>query len=202
MAIKGWKYSVPGIPDEMFARGRIPMTKEEVRSVVLSKLMLRRDSRVLDIGAGTGSISVEAALIAREGKVYSVEKDREAVSLIKQNLKLFEISNCSVKEGRAPEVLSGLEQVDRVFVGGSSGRMEDILEACVLLMACGGIMVVNCLTLESFFRAYKWFKNSGEFDIDVVQMSIARVEPVGSYSMFKPLNPVFILRGIKEGEKL
>jgi len=135
--IEKWEYITPGIPDHFFIRGDVPMTKEEVRAAALSKMRLSEDSIVFDIGAGTGSIAIECSLICRKGRVYAVERDKEAIELINSNLKKFGVSNAFVVEGNAPLVLESLPYPDRVFIGGSGGNMEEIINwiaATVALM--------------------------------------------------------------------
>lgn len=117
-----------GIPDGEFVRGAVPMTKREVRSLVLSSLMLSADSIVVDIGAGTGSVSVEAALSAYNGAVYAVERKPEALALIAENTVRFHTDNVRIVEGEAPEALDGLPPADAYFIGGSGGRLERILQ--------------------------------------------------------------------------
>ena len=117
-----------GLPDDVFERGAVPMTKREVRAVTMSRLSLREDSVVFDIGAGTGSVTVEAALTAYRGRVYAIEKNREAAALIRKNCRRFAADNVSVVEGSAPEALKGLPAPDAVFVGGSGGNLSSIID--------------------------------------------------------------------------
>lgn len=117
-----------GLPDDVFERGAVPMTKREVRAVTMSRLSLREDSVVFDIGAGTGSVTVEAALTAYRGRVYAIEKNREAAALIRKNCRRFAADNVSVVEGSAPEALKGLPAPDAVFIGGSGGNLSSIID--------------------------------------------------------------------------
>ena len=117
-----------GIPDEAFLREKVPMTKEEVRDISLSKLRLTRQAVIYDVGAGTGSVSIEMALQAEEGTVYAVEKKPEAVELLRKNKKKFAADNLEIIEGLAPEALRGLPAPSHVFVGGSSGNLRAILQ--------------------------------------------------------------------------
>ena len=119
--------AVPGISDDDFLRGDAPMTKEEVRALALSKLRLEAHHVVWDVGAGTGSVSVECALSCPAGRVYAVEKKEEALALLAENRARFHAANLEVVAGTAPEALEALSAPDRVFLGGTSGSLEDIL---------------------------------------------------------------------------
>lgn len=118
----------PGIPDEAFIRGKVPMTKEEVRQVSLCSLRLQKDSVLYDIGSGTGSIAVEAAHLSKGIKVYAIEKKEEALALLAQNKEKFQVANMEIIRGTAPEACNGLEEPTHVFIGGSGGHLMEILE--------------------------------------------------------------------------
>ena len=122
------KYQM-GIPDEDFIRGGIPMTKREVRISVLAEANIKEDSKILDVGAGTGSISIEAALLAPKGKVWAIEKEAEGIDLIRQNSEKFGVENLISIEGLAPDAMSQVsEELDAVIIGGTGGSLEDILD--------------------------------------------------------------------------
>ena len=122
------KYQM-GIPDEDFIRGGIPMTKREVRISVLAEANIKEDSKVLDVGAGTGSISIEAALLASKGKVWAIEKEAEGIDLIRKNSEKFGVENLIAIEGLAPEAMSQIsEELAAVIIGGTGGSLEDILD--------------------------------------------------------------------------
>lgn len=123
------RFLMTGIPEECFVRGQVPMTKSEVRAVIMSKLAVREDDVIYDIGAGTGSVSVELALAAGRGQVFAVECDPEGISLIRQNGEKFGCHNLTAVEGMAPEALTGLPAPDAVFIGGTKGRLDPILDA-------------------------------------------------------------------------
>ena len=177
--------------DECFIRGDIPMTKSEVRAVSLSKLELRKDSVVYDIGAGTGSVSVEAALLVPEGHVYAFEQKEEGCRLISANREKFGISNLTVAAGKAPEILAGYPAPDKVFVGGSGGSLEAILDM-VFQRNPAAQVVLNVIALESLCRVTDYFKRRGmEPDITCVQVSRAQVR--GGYHMMQGQNPVYII---------
>jgi len=183
-----------GIDDELFLRGQVPMTKSEIRSISLSKLQLRPGDVVYDIGAGTGSVSIEMAFQAYEGSVYAVEFNEEALGLIRQNAEQFGVWNLKVIEGKAPKALMDLPVPDRAFIGGSKGNLAEILE--LLVKKNPGIrVVVNAITLETLTEAVSQFKNLGFEDIDIVQIFAAHGKAAGNYHMMLGQNPVFIISG-------
>lgn len=184
---------VPGISDCDFIRGDIPMTKEEVRAVTLSKLKLNNDSVLIDIGAGTGSVSIEAGLLLEKGRVIAVESKSEGIELIKKNAVKFNVSNIEIIKGNAPECLSGIKGFDRVFIGGSGGFLEGILDFADKNIADDGVIVVNAVTLETLWTAKKYFNDREYRETDIVSVNIAKARAAGNYSMFDSYNTVFIL---------
>lgn len=189
---KAW--DVHGLPDEAFIRGDVPMTKSEVRSVSLSKLRLKRNDIVYDIGAGTGSVSVEAALVCTEGTVFAIEKNADAVALIKKNSNNFGTKNLTIVEGYAPQSLTRLPKPDKAFIGGSSGNMHDIIR--LLLGKNPKIrIVVNAIALETLSETLRVFSELHLTEIDIVQMNVSKAKSVGSYHMMNAYNPIFILSG-------
>ena len=197
MSDKQWIYKTGGIPDELFARDEVPMTKAEVRAVTLAKARLQESHVIWDIGAGTGSISVEAALTAVNGQVFAIEKKPEGVQLIKKNIEIFAAANITVCSGIAPEALQGLPEPDRVFIGGSGGNLAEIIRYVHEKMPIGGRVVVNAIVLESLVTSVETMKKYGFGDIDITQVSIAKTVDVGRLHMFKSHNPVFIISGEK-----
>lgn len=183
-----------GIPDEQFLRGQVPMTKAEIRSVSLSKLQLRQDDVVYDIGAGTGSVSVEMAFQAREGSVYAVEVNEEALELIRQNADRFGLPNVKIVSGKAPDALVPLPAPDRAFIGGSKGNLAEILELLVNKNPRIRV-VVNAITLETMAEAVNQFQKLGFEDVEIVQIFAVHGKSVGSYHMMQGQNPVFIISG-------
>ncbi len=177
--------------DEWFIRGDIPMTKSEVRAVSISKLELHSDSVVYDIGAGTGSVSVEMAMQVPEGHVYAFEQKEEGCALILANAKKAGVKNLTVVSGKAPESLSGYPAPDRVFLGGSGGKMEEILDLVTKLNPAVQI-VVNVIALESLSKAMAWFQKKG-WEPEVVCMQVSCAEKRGPYHMMQAQNPIYIL---------
>ena len=181
-----------GLSDELFERGRVPMTKEEVRSVSLSKLRLSADSVCWDIGAGTGSVSVEMALLSYEGRVYAVEKKAEAAELIRVNAKKLRASNLEVIEGDAMECISSLPVPTHVFIGGSSGTLKEIIKF-VTGVNPGVRIVINAITLETLGEAVEAIKELGLTDSEVVSITAARDKRAGDYHLMMGMNPVYII---------
>lgn len=188
---------VPGIPDDMFARGSVPMTKAEIRTIVLSKLRLEQDSVVWDVGAGTGSITVEAALTAARGRVYAVECRPEAVELIRSNQRKFAVNNLSIVAGRAPEALLALPSPDRVVIGGSGGELAAILEVVKNRLCPAGVVVLTCATVETLYHSLNCLREMGFQGIEGVGVTITRLKSQGRYHMLEGLNPVFIVSGVQ-----
>ena len=181
-----------GIKDEEFIRGKAPMTKEEVRTVSLSKLHLTEDSICYDVGAGTGSLSIEMALRAHQGKVWAIEKKEEAVELIRQNKVKFAADNLEIVEGLAPEALTDLPAPTHAFIGGSSGNLKEIVK--LLIEKNPQVrMVINCITLETVSEALETAKEFGFEENEIVQLSAARSKAIGRYHMMMGENPIYII---------
>lgn len=177
--------------DEWFIRGEIPMTKSEVRAVSVSRLELQTNSIVYDIGAGTGSVSVEAALKVPKGHVYAFEQKEEGCALIRANAEKAGLTNLTVVPGKAPESLAGYPAPDRVFLGGSSGNMEEILDMVTELNPAVQL-VINVIALESLNQAMAWFQKKG-WEPEVVCMQVSRAAKRGPYHMMQAQNPIYIL---------
>lgn len=183
--------STHGIKDECFIRGKAPMTKEEVRAVSLMKLGLFEDSVCYDVGAGTGSVSVEMALRAHQGKVYAIEKKEDALALILENKKKFAADNLEIIGGCAPEAMEALPAPTHAFIGGSSGNLKDIIR--LLLEKNPEVkIVINCITLETVGEAMEAIRQFGFQERDIVQMSVSRSKEVGRYHMMMGENPIYI----------
>lgn len=187
-----WPYASSGIPDELFIRGDVPMTKQEVRAVALAKLRLTATDTVWDVGAGTGSVSIEAALVARAGSVWAVERNAAGVRLIRENADAFGCGNVHAVPGVAPEALAKLPVPDAVFVGGSAGELPSIVEAA-LAKNSQVRLCVPCVTVETLTEACALLSGSRFKGFEACQVSVARAEAVGSHHLMKAQNPVFLV---------
>lgn len=187
-----WPYASSGIPDELFIRGDVPMTKQEVRAVALAKLRLAATDTVWDVGAGTGSVSIEAALVARAGSVWAVERNATGVRLIRENADAFGCGNVHAVPGVAPEALAKLPVPDAVFVGGSAGELPSIVEAA-LEKNSQVRLCVPCVTVETLSEACALLSGSRFKGFEACQVSAARAEAVGSHHLMKAQNPVFLV---------
>ncbi|MCF6178306.1 MAG: precorrin-6y C5,15-methyltransferase (decarboxylating) subunit CbiE [Geopsychrobacter sp.] len=185
-----------GIPDDEFATVKKLITKEEVRVVTLAKLKLRHDMCLWDIGAGSGSISIEADHLLPNGLIFAVERNEECRRFIKQNLQKFNTRNVQLVEGDAPACLENLPDPDRVFIGGSGGHLWDILDLVDQRLTSGGRIVLNAITLDTLTSASEFFGNAG-YELEVVTVNISRTRPLTSYKMFEAYNPVYILTAVK-----
>lgn len=192
---KKWGYVTPGIPDDWFAKNGVPMTREEVRCLTLCKIRLKRDSVVYDIGSGTGSIAVEAALLAGEGMVYAVEKNGRAAELIAGNARRFGVNNLRVVSGEAPAALAGLPLADRIFVGGSGGRLKEILSAAAEKLKEGGRLVVNAVTVETLAVSVETLAELGFSELETLSLTVAKTAQAGRARVWKGMNPVFLIVG-------
>lgn len=190
--LRAWKHSLPGLPDEAFLRDKVPMTKQGIRILSLAKLGLTEDAVVYDIGAGTGSVSVEAALLCPKGEVYAIERKPEAAELIRRNRVRFQAANLIVVEGTAPEALKDLPAPTHAFVGGSGGNLMEIIEA-VRSRNPAVRFAVNAVTLETIAQLQRiplCFPEYGDMELLQANLSVGRA--VGRYHMMSAENPVMI----------
>jgi precorrin-6Y C5,15-methyltransferase (decarboxylating) len=189
-----------GIPDSEFVRGDVPMTKEEVRSVSLSKLRLTKSAVVYDIGAGTGSVSVEMARIANNGKVYAIERKEEACSLIEKNCRKLACTNVEIIKSYAPEGLDGLPAPTHVFIGGSGGNMKEIVQRVFDKNPMARV-VINTIAMESTAEALDIINTLPVQDAEIVSLNVARSRKIAKYNMMTGNNPVFVFSFTGRGEK-
>ncbi|MBE6512401.1 MAG: precorrin-6y C5,15-methyltransferase (decarboxylating) subunit CbiE [Methanobrevibacter olleyae] len=182
-----------GIPDEEFIRGKVPMTKSEVRAVCLSKLSLSPTDIAYDIGCGTGSVTIEMAFSAYEGKVYAFDKNEDAIALLEQNCQKFHLDNVDGICGLAPECLKDLPVPDVAFIGGSSGNMDEIVS---YLHGINDKMrfVITAVTLENAMAGLDSLKNVG-ISGDIVQVAVSKGKQIGDLHMLMAQNPIFIISG-------
>jgi len=188
-----WKYKTPGIPDEEFERlDKVPITKEEVRVVQISKARLKRGYTVYDIGCGSGSISVEAAIqVESAGKIYAVDFDPKAIDLTKKNLEKFG-SNVTTILGNAKEKISELPQADAIFIGGTGGDTKEILELCYDKIKSGGRIVLGIILIETLFSVLELIKKLN-LSVDITQITISKSRKTTTGTMMLARNPVTII---------
>ena len=193
-----WQYKTPGIPDELFERlPGIPLSKKEVRLLILSALRLTENSVVWDIGAGTGTITIEIALLCPQAKVTAIERDNEVASLIRRNCQLFQVENVEVFEGIAPDCLTEIKQPpDRICVEGGK-LVKDILIKVWDYLPIEGRVVATANNLESLYQISEALAQLQARNVEVVQSSINRLETRGINQVFAAIAPIFILSGEK-----
>ncbi len=193
-----WPYVTPGIPDELFERlPGIPLSKREVRLLIVSQLRLMPDSVLWDIGAGTGTIPVESGLLCPKGRIVAVERDEEVVSLIRRNCERFGVGNVEVIFGSAPECLQDLpERPQRVCIEGGRPIKAMLKEVWQYLLPKGRI-VATAGNLESLYAISESFAELQVRNIEVVQSAVNRLETRGNHQVFAAVNPIFILSGEK-----
>jgi precorrin-6Y C5,15-methyltransferase (decarboxylating) len=189
-----------GIPDSNFlAFSDRPglMTKKEIRVLVLGELSLQPGQVIWDVGAGTGTVSIEIARLFPDSQVYAIEKTAAGTSLIEQNCRRFQLQNVISIHGSAPEILHRLRPPNRIFIGGSGGEISKILGVCALRMSPGGVIVLAMATLEHLAAVLSWkeerIRREPNWNCRIMQVQLSRSVPVGSLTRFDPLNPVTIV---------
>lgn len=188
-----------GLPDAAFVRGKVPMTKQEIRILTLVKAKIGPRDIVYDIGAGTGSLSIEAARLAPEGHVYAVERKEEAIRLIEANGERFGLENLSVIKAEAPAGLENLPLADAVLIGGSGGHLASILDCVAEKLREGGRLVLNCITVQTLAAALDYLHaHETVYRYEAVQVQVSRLRRVGPYDMAEAQNPVYIITCTKE----
>ncbi|MBR7024834.1 MAG: precorrin-6Y C5,15-methyltransferase (decarboxylating) subunit CbiT [Selenomonadaceae bacterium] len=187
------------IDDEEFIRGNVPMTKQEIRILTLAKAQIKSGSIVADIGAGTGSITIEAARLARNGKIFAIERKAEAVELIKRNVEKFSVDNVEIIQAEAPDGLEKLPALDAAIIGGSGGKIEQILNTINSKLKIGGRVVVNAITIQTSAGSLEYFRTH-DWNYDAFQVQITRLKKIRAYDMTQALNPVWIITAEKQKE--
>lgn len=183
-----------GIADEEFIRQDVPMTKQEIRILSLVKAQIAPDAVVYDIGAGTGSISIEAARLAPQGEVYAIEREAAGISLIRANAANFAVSNVRVIQAEAPDGIAGLPDADAILIGGSGSRLPEILEAVTPKLKARGRLVLNCITVQTLMQCIEFMReHSDTYIYEAIQVQVTRLQQVGTYDMAKANNPIYIV---------
>lgn len=192
-----WAYRTGGIPDELFERsGEVPITKEEIRALVISKLRLREDSWAIDVGCGSGSITVEICLQARVGKVYAIDIDESAIDLTKKNLIKFGVK-AELILSSAQDVLPSLPQVDAVIIGGSSSDVARVIRLGVDRLKKGGRIVIDTILVETLYDAIRTINETQLCEVDVTQATIAKGKAITIGTMMVARNPITIISATK-----
>ena len=189
--------TVHGLADDLFMRSKVPMTKQEVRSVSMSKLMPKATDVIYDIGAGTGSCSVELALIAKRGKVWAFERNPVAVELLGKNKELFGLTNLDVIAGEALENIKTMPAPDCVFVGGSGGDLCEMLDVIYAKNSKCRI-VINAITVETLAQVAAYYKEHPDYSLEIVNVFVARSKKLGSYNLMMAQNPVYVMTALKK----
>jgi len=195
-----WTAKTPGIPDKLFDRDEnVPITKEEVRVVQISKARLKPGMIVYDIGCGSGSISVEAAhQVEESGHVHAVDYDAKAVELTKKNLEKFNLANVSVILGNAKEKISELPNADAVFIGGTGTDTNEIMHICQDKLKSGGRIVIGMILIETIFSVLSSIKELDFDSVDITQVTIAKSRKTTTGTMMLARNPVTVLSATKK----
>ena len=194
-----WNYKTPGIPDDKFERTEnVPITKEEVRTIQLSKARLKMGQTVYDIGCGSGSISVEAALqIESNGKVLAVDYDKNAIELTQNNLKKFNLSNVSVIFGNAKEKILNFEEADVIFIGGTGSDTEDIVKISENKLKSGGRIVIGIILIETLYSVLQILEKLKFNSVDMTQVTISKSRKTSTGTMMLARNPITIISATK-----
>ena len=194
-----WNYKTPGIPDEFFERTeKVPITKEEVRTIQLSKARLSPGQTVFDIGCGSGSISIEAAIqIENTGKVMAIDYDTNAIELTKKNIEKFGVSNISVIFGNAKEKILELEMADVIIIGGTGGDTKESVELSQDKLKSGGRIVIGIILIETLYSVLNLLDKLQFESIDITQVTISKSRKTTKGTMMLARNPVTIISATK-----
>ncbi len=191
-----WDYRTPGIPDELFERtDDVPITKEDVRALAISKLRLKEGYSAIDVGCGSGSITVELCLQTR-GAVYAIDLDSNAVELTKRNLQKFGV-NAQVILAKAQDALPSLPPVDAVVVGGTWGDTKQVIQLAADRLKKGGRIVIDTILIETMYHALSAVSEMNLQDVDVTQVTISKARKVTTGTMMLSRNPVMMISATK-----
>jgi len=195
-----WNYKTPGIPDEYFERvEKVPITKEEVRTIQISKARLKPGQIVYDVGCGSGSISVEAALqVESSGKILAIDFDEKAIELTKKNAEKFQITNITTIFGNAKEKILELEQADVIFIGGTGGDTQKIVELSQDKLQSGGRIVIGTILIETLSAVLQILEKLQFEEVDITQVTISKSRKTTTGTMMLARNPVTIISATKK----
>lgn len=194
-----FEHTVHGLHDDLFMRSKVPMTKQEVRAVSISKLMPKATDNIYDIGAGTGSCSIELALQAHAGHVWAFERNPVAVELLGKNRALFNVDNLDIVAGEASEQIQEMPAPDCVFIGGSGGNLCKMLDI-IYMKNPECRIVVNAITVETLIEVVEYYKTRTDYDLEIVNVFAARGKKLGAYNLMMAQNPVYVMTALKKGE--
>lgn len=194
-----WNYKTTGIPDELFLRTElVPITKEEIRAIVLSKLRLKETDSIIDIGCGSGSITVELCLQCTKGNVYAVDMDKKALDLTKKNLDRFRV-NAILRYGRVQDIIDSFPTVNGIVIGGTNGEIEYIIERSINKLEKEGRLVITTIQIDTMYRGIKSVKDSNLLkDLDFTQISVLKGKNTPTGTMMLARNPVLIISATKK----
>jgi cobalt-precorrin-6B (C15)-methyltransferase len=192
-----WNYHTPGIPDELFERTeQVPITKQDVRALVISKLRLREGFSAIDIGCGSGSLTVEVCLQTKGNRVYAIDYDEKAVELTKKNLQRFGVT-AEIVLSKAQDVLPLLPQVDAVIIGGTWGDTEKIIRLGIDRLKKGGRIVIDTILIETMYKAITTINEANLNEVDITQAIIAKARKVTTGTMMIARNPIIMISATK-----
>ena len=194
-----WNFKTPGIPDELFERAdKVPITKEEVRVIQISKARLKPGQTVYDIGCGSGSISIEASLqVESNGKVIAIDYDENAIKLTKKNAEKFQLTNIDTIFGNAKEKILDLEQADAIFIGGTGGDTKEIVELSQNKLKSGGRIVIGIILIETLTSVLQILDKLQFESVDITQVTISKSRKTTTGTMMLARNPVTVISATK-----
>lgn len=199
--VRAWEptltpYPLFGIDDDEFASFKKLFTRQEVRAIALAKLKLQNDLVLWDIGAGSGSVTIEAANLMPNGKLFAIERNAQYAQFLQQNLEKFTVSNVKVVAAEAPQGLDDLPDPDRVFIGGAGGGLEDILDSLDRRLKADGVIVITAVTLDTLTKAVEVLEYYG-YAVEVVCVNVAKTKPLTEYKLFEAQIPVYLITAVR-----
>ena len=194
-----WNYKTSGIPDELFLRtDLVPITKEEIRAIVISKLRLKETDSVIDVGCGSGSITVELCLQCNNGDVYAVDMDKNALDLTKKNLDRFRVK-AILRYGKVQDIIDSFPTVNGIVIGGTDGEIEYVIEKSINKLEKEGRLVITTIQIDNMYRGIKSVKSSNLLkDLDFTQISVLKGKNTSTGTMMLARNPVLIISATKK----
>ena len=193
-----WDNKTPGIPDEFFIRDEeVPITKEEIRAIIVSKLRLKENYSVIDVGCGSGSVTVELCIQCKNGKVFGIDLDYKAIDLTKKNLEKFSLV-AEIIKGDAYDVLENLPSVNGIIIGGTTGKTKEIIDKSINKLKVGGRIVITTILIETMYKAIEaLYGSQGISDIDFTQITISKGRKTKTGTMMLSRNPVLLISATK-----